>query len=166
MEIWDAYYADGTLAHRTLTRGQPIPEGLYHLSCDILVRHTDGDYLLMQRDTAKPNYGGWWEVTAGGSALLGEDKLSCAMRELQEETGISHGTFTEIGRSIIQDTIYHQFLCTTDWDKTAVTLQPGETMDYQWLHEEAFIAFINSDRMIPRQYERYRDFFTHMGYLR
>ena len=43
MEIWDAYLADGTPAHQQLIRGQSIPEGLYHLSCDILVRHRDGD---------------------------------------------------------------------------------------------------------------------------
>ena len=166
MELWDAYLADGTPANRTLLRGEPIPQGLYHLASDILVRHADGDYLLMERDTAKPNYGGWFEASAGGSALCGEDKLTCAKRELQEETGISGGTFTEIGRCIIKDTIYYQFLCTTDWDKTAITLQPGETTGWQWVSEEAFIAFINSDRMIPRQHERFRDFFCRMDYLR
>ena len=87
MEIWDAYLADGTLAGCDLVRGEPIPKGLYHLVSEILVRHTDGDYLLMQRDTAKPNYGGWFEASAGGSALQGEDSLACALRELREETG-------------------------------------------------------------------------------
>ena len=43
--------------------------------CEILVRHTDGDYLLMQRDFRKSNFGGYYEATAGGSALKGEDKL-------------------------------------------------------------------------------------------
>jgi len=166
VEIWDAYLEDGTPANRTLVRGEPIPDGLYHLTSDILVRHTDGDYLLMQRDTAKPNYGGWFEASAGGSALQGEDKLTCAIRELQEETGIARGTFTEIGRCIIKDTIYHQYLCVTDWNKESIRLQPGETMAFQWVSEEAFAAFVNSGRMIPRQLERYRDFFTRMGYLR
>ena len=31
MELWDAYYRDGTLANRTLVRGELVPEGLYHL---------------------------------------------------------------------------------------------------------------------------------------
>ena len=56
--------------------------------CEILVRHTDGDYLLMQRDFRKSNFGGYYEATAGGSALKGEDKITCAKRELFEETGI------------------------------------------------------------------------------
>ena len=75
-EIWDAYYSDGILAGRDLVRGEPIPDGLHHLVSEILVRHTDGDYLLMQRDPRKPNYGGCFEATAGGSALKGEDTLA------------------------------------------------------------------------------------------
>ena len=50
MEIWDGYWEDGSLANIDLVRGEPIPNGIYHMVCEILVRHTDGDYLLMQRD--------------------------------------------------------------------------------------------------------------------
>ena len=90
MEIWDGYREDGSLANIDLVRGEPIPNGIYHMVCEILVRHTDGDYLLMQRDFRKPNFGGYYEATAGGSALKGEDKITCAKRELLEETGRLH----------------------------------------------------------------------------
>ena len=53
MEIWDGYFKDGTIANIDLVRGEPVPDGLYHLVCEALVRHTDGDYLLMQRDLEK-----------------------------------------------------------------------------------------------------------------
>ena len=43
MEIWDAYYRDGTLAGVDLIRVEDVPDGLYHLICEVLVRHTDGD---------------------------------------------------------------------------------------------------------------------------
>lgn len=166
MEIWDGYRIDGTLANRDLVRGEPIPKGLYHLVSEILVRHIDGAYLLMKRDPRKPNYGGYYEATAGGSALKGEDKLSCAKRELWEETGIAADHFTEIGRYPSHDTIYYNFLCVTDCDKSSVTLQEGETVSYQWVSEKDFIAFIHSDEMIDIQRERYREFFEKMGYLK
>ncbi len=165
MEIWDGYLRDGSAANRDLIRGERIPEGLYHLVSEILVRHTDGDYLLMQRDPAKHNYGGFYEATAGGSALKGETALMCAVRELREETGIEDGTFSEIGRYTSHDTIYHSFLCVTSCDKTSVTLQEGETVSYQWMSEADFIRFVNSDRMIDMQRERCRAYFTQMGYL-
>ena len=51
MELWDAYDENFRRVEGvSLVRGEPIPAGAYHLVCDVLVRHTDGSYLLMQRD--------------------------------------------------------------------------------------------------------------------
>ena len=164
-EIWDAYHSDGTLAGCNLVRGEPIPDGLYHLVSEILVRHIDGDYLLMQRDHRKPNYGGFFEATAGGSALKGEDAYFCAKRELREETGIATGTLTNIGRFVSHDTIYENFLCTTDCEKDSIKLQEGETVSYKWVSEADFIAFANSDSMIDVQFRRYKPYLKQMGYI-
>lgn len=166
MEIWDAYYADGTKAGVDLVRGEPVPEGLYHLVSDVLVRHRDGDYLLMQRSFQKPNYGGCWEATAGGSALKGEDALSCAVRETKEETGL-FGEVTEIGAPLFdRDTVYHSFLCITDCDKNAVVCQEGETIACRWVTEAEFIRFVNDGEMIPRQKMRLTPWLQKMGYLK
>jgi len=165
MEIWDAYLPNGTLAGCNLVRGEPIPNGLYHLVGEILVRHADSDYLLMQRDPRKPNYGGFFEATAGGSALKGEDAYCCARRELQEETGIESGTLTNIGRFVSHDTIYESFLCVTDSDKNSVKLQEGETVSYKWVSEAEFIDFVNSDAMIDVQFRRYVPYLKQMGYI-
>ena len=166
MEIWDGYLIDGTLANRDLIRGETIPKGLYHLVCEILVRHMDGDYLLMQRDPRKPNYGGYYEATAGGSALKGESKLPCAVRELREETGIVSNDLQEVGRYTSHDTIYFNYLCITDWDKSAVTLQEGETISYKWISESEFIDFVNSNQMIDSQRVHYHGFLAEMGYIK
>lgn len=166
MEIWDGYLIDGTLAGQDLVRGEPIPRGLYHLVSEVLVRHVDGDYLLMKRDARKSAYGGYYEATAGGSAFKGEDKVACVRRELLEETGIFSETFVEVSQHISHDTIYHSFFCVTDCDKSSVSLREGETTAYKWLSENEFIAFVNSGEMIDVQKERYHDFFAKMGYIR
>lgn len=157
MEIWDGYNRDGSLSGMELIRGCEIPKGQYHLVCEVLVRHTDGDYLLMQRDLSKPNYPGYFEATAGGSALKGEDKIACIKRELFEETGIIAEEFEEIGYIISEDSqcIFYSFLCVTDWDKEDIRLQEGETMSFKWVNEEEFIEFIRSDKMIETQKKRY-----------
>ena len=164
MELWDGYFRDGTLAGVDLVRGEPIPEGLYHLVCEILVRHVDGDFLLMQRDFRKPNWGGYYEATAGGSALKGEDKLTCAKRELLEETGITAQELCEIGCFLSHDTIYFSFHCVTDCEKSSEKHQEGETIAYQWLSEKDFLSFICSDAVIPSQKMRYADYFQQMKY--
>lgn len=167
MEIWDGYNRDGTLAGVDLIRGERLPQGLYHLVCEVLVRHTDGDYLLMQRAKTKPNYGGFWEATAGGSALKGEDAFACVKRELSEETGIAANDFTELARFVFDDSqcIFHTFLCVTDCEKTSVRLQAGETDAYKWVTEQAFIEFVNSGAMIERQKKRYSEYFSEKGYI-
>lgn len=71
-ELWDAYDKNfNKIENTTLVRGENIPDGIYHLVSEVIVKHTDGSYLLMQRDFRK-HHGGEWEVTAGGSALQGE----------------------------------------------------------------------------------------------
>ena len=88
MEKWDAYLKNGMKTELLLTRGQPIPDGLYHLVVDVLVQHNDGDLLFMQRALDRRGYPGYFEASAGGSALSGEIAEQAALRELEEETGI------------------------------------------------------------------------------
>ncbi len=168
MEIWDGYYKDGTLANIDLVRGEPIPDGLYHLVCEVLVRHIDGDYLLMQRDLKKDIYPGFYEATAGGSALKGENKFDGIKRELFEETGIDCDDFKEFAHYVFDDDncLFHCFLCTTDCDKNYIKLQKGETISFKWICEKEFIQFVNSDKMIDTQKRRYTNWLKEKGYLR
>ena len=150
MELWDAY--DGEFRRMegvSLVRGEDLPAGVYHLVCDVLVRHTDGSYLLMRRDPRK-HYGGLWEATAGGSALRGETPLDCARRELREETGIRAEELRELGRVRSANTHYVEVLCETDWPKDRVTLQEGETVAYRWVSREELIAMRKEELVTKR----------------
>lgn len=140
-EIWDAYDRQFNRIENTkLIRGESIPDGIYHLVGEIIVRHKDGTFLLMQRDFNK-HLGGMWELTAGGSALEGETPLECAIRELKEETGIAAYDLKEIRRIVHEEhhSIYVEYLCLTDWNKEAIVLQPGETIAYKWVDRETLL---------------------------
>lgn len=165
MEIWDGLDKDGNLAGVDLVRGEKIPEGLFHLVCEVLVQHKDGDFLFMKRDLNKPTNPGKYEATAGGSALKGEDKLTCVKRELLEETGIKADNFEHIGRVVHGKCIFEYFYTKTDCDKKSVTLQKNETIGYKWVTEKEFVEFINSDKIIRNQIERYRNFLAEKGYI-
>ena len=156
MELWDAYNEKSEkIEGMTLIRGKPIPQGVFHLVSDVIVRHTDGDYLLMRRDERK-HYGGMWEASAGGSALRGEDALSCARRELREETGIEAGALTEVGRVTDPQgrTIYVEFLCVTARDKTDVRLQEGETSAFRWVSREELLR-MKKEELVTERMQRF-----------
>lgn len=152
MEIWDAYNKEfEKIEGMTLIRGETIPDGVYHLVSDVIVRHADGTYLLMQRDSRK-HFGGMWEATAGGSALTREGPLACAIRELREETGIESEALMELGR-VVNDhnhTLYVEFLCVTDWPKDKILLQEGETSAYRWVNKDELISMKKGELVTER----------------
>lgn len=158
MELWDAYREDGTLAGSNLVRGEAIPKGLFHLVCEILVRHKDGSFLLMQRDLRKPNFPGLFEASAGGSALAGERPYDTAIRELKEETGVEAAELEQIYKCVSKDTIYYGYLCRTNCDKDSIKLQEGETISYLWLTKEEFFKFIESDKYVQSHKERMSEY--------
>jgi len=142
MELWDAYdehfnKVDGV----TLIRDEGFPDGLFHLVVDFMVRHTDGTYLLMQRDLRK-HMGGMWELSGGGSALQGEDPVTAVLREMREETGIFAESAIEIGRGLYRDkhSWCIEYIVTTDQPKDSVTLQEGETIAYRWANRDEVLA--------------------------
>ena len=161
MEEWDAYNRNGEKLEGTLIRGKSIPKGIYHIVCEVFVEHKDGTYLCTKRAKTKEKFPEYYETTAGGSALKGEDKYSCIKRELMEETGIVCNDFTQVKRTIVdkESFIMYSFVCTVDCDKNSVKLQPGETEDYKWLTKEEFVELINSDRIIKDQKERFYNYF-------
>lgn len=151
-ELWDAYDAGfNKLDNVTLARGETIPDGVFHLVCEVAVKHKEGQYLLMQRDFRK-SFGGLWELTASGAAKKGETPIACAVRELEEETGIHCNDLEEIGRVVHMNThsIYMEYLCFIECDKESVLLQEGETVNYRWVEKEELKndTELASDRML------------------
>ena len=149
MEIWDGYNADKTLAGVDIPRESEnegkYPVGLYHIVAEVIVRHTDGSYLVMQRDFNKQGHPGEWEIGAGGSVLKGESAQQGALRELYEETGIQADDLRLMAQtSVIHENgvgvHYYDYLCITDMDKDAVLLQEGETIDFKWISAEEILG--------------------------
>lgn len=156
MEIWDAYNEDGTKAGCDLIRGDKIPDNLYHLVSEVIVRHKDGDYLLMQRDFNKESNPGIYEATAAGSALKGETSDECAKRELKEETGIDAEKLELLYKCINKERhgLYYGYLCETNCNKDSIVLQEHETISYMWLNKENFLEFIDTDQFVKTRRER------------
>ncbi|MDO4961105.1 MAG: NUDIX domain-containing protein [Eubacteriales bacterium] len=53
----------------------------------ICIFSDDGRLLIQQRDLKK-SWGGYWDVSAAGAVISGEDSTDAAMRETKEELGL------------------------------------------------------------------------------
>ena len=162
MEIWDLYDEQGRKTGETWerTRMREIPEGRYHLVCDVLIRHRDGTFLLTLRDDRKEVFPGCWEASAGGSALAVENPEEAARREMREETGLEAEMLELIGitRNPKTRSVVYAYLAVVDCAKDAVRLQEGETADYQWTEPEAFLGLIPREPVLVKQYPRYKPY--------
>ena len=165
MEIWDLYDRDGKKTGETWERSycsfKKIPEGKYHMVVDILIKHVDGTYLLTKRHPDKDVYPGFWEASAGGSAVSGEEQLEAAKREMFEETGLKSDDFTLVNWSFSDKShsMFYSYLAIVDCDKDSVVLQEEETVDYKWVDRSGLIDYINSDLAIQSHNNRYKKYF-------
>lgn len=164
MEIWDSYSKDGNKIDFDLFRNEPIPNGVYHIISEVIVRHIDGTFLLMQRDWNKKGYPGYFEPGASGSILKDETPYQGAVRELAEETGIISTDLTFIfAQNNMVDTFYYGFLCITDCVKNSIVLQKGETISYSWINESEFLSFIRGKKSIESQRNRWLPFLNRLN---
>lgn len=97
MEIWDLYNRNREIIGEHI-RGTEMPECGYHLVVHIWIRNSEGKYLMTQRSANKKTYPLAWECV-GGSVLKGEESLTAALREVQEEVGIV--LHSENGRKVL-----------------------------------------------------------------
>ena len=162
MEIWDLYDEQGRKTGETWerSRAKEIPEGRYHIVCDILIRHRDGEFLLTRRDPEKDVYPGCLEASAGGSALAGETPEEAARREMLEETGLAAENLKliSITRKPKTRSVIYAYLAVVDCAKDAVRLQEGETVGYQWTGLPAFLRLVREEPVLQIQYLRYKPY--------
>lgn len=156
MELWDLLDRQGNPLGITHVRGEELPKGAYHRTVEIFTVNSHGELLVTLRDPDKETYPDMWEIT-GGSVVAGEDSLTAAIRELQEETGIARTSaqmiflMTNPGTTALMD-IYLTFC---DAAISELTLQAGETVDAKWVTFGEFERMINEGVVPEPVYRRY-----------
>ena len=85
-ELWDILDENGNATGRFHERGKPIGKGEYHLEVLVMIENDKGEYLISQRSPNK-SFPNMWEF-AGGSAVVGDDSMTTALKEVKEELGI------------------------------------------------------------------------------
>ena len=88
MEAWDLYTQDRVKTGQTMLRGDPVPEGLFHLQVHVCIFNEQGEMLIQQRQSTKRWYAGLWDYSVGGSAVAVDTSLAAAERETLEELGL------------------------------------------------------------------------------
>ncbi len=160
-ELWNVLDENRQPTGRVHRRGDPMPAGDFHLTVHVWLRDSKGRFLITKRAPNK-GYANLWECT-GGSALAGDDSLTAAVREVQEETGLSVDPAK--GRCILQRKAWDWFndvwLFEQNFDLKDVVLQPGETTEAKAATTAEILQMDARGEMVPFAY--LRDFLKEYG---
>lgn len=157
MEIWDLYTKEGKPTGRTHRRGDPLPSGFYHPGVHVWIRNSMGQYLISQRTADRPTFPLKWECV-GGSMLAGEDSRTGAIREVQEELGITLNPengkllFTE-ARDIVAGVPFYDYmyiwLFHYDGDFSLEDAPTKEVVQARWMTVEEIQEFHDQGMLAP-----------------
>lgn len=136
----------GQIVDRDIAHRDGIPHRTAHLW---LVRRREGriQVLLQKRAARKSSYPGCYDISSAGHIPAGVDYVPSAIRELQEELGITapENQFVACGeRRIVQDAVFfgkpfhdrqisRVFYLWLDLEEDAFTLQPEEVDAVRWM---------------------------------
>lgn len=153
-ELWDLLDGERHLTGKTLERGNPIPEGYYHIVIDIWTMLPDGRVLLTKRHPDKPMFPGMWEGTAG-SVVAGESSLQGAIRELGEETGLTAGPeqLLLLGSEQTECDFLDSYLYLCPDAEPKPVLQPEEVVDYTFVTLDEMDGW--EERITPPAWEHF-----------
>ena len=154
MEIWDIYDKNRMKTGRTIVRGsgEVLGDGEYRIVVFICVFNSSGQMLIQQRQPFKEGWPGFWDITAGGSAVSSDTSQMAATRELLEEVGISVDFSNTIPHFTINTDAFCDFyLHQEDVDISGLKLQYEEVAQVKWASKEEILDMVENGSFVPMQ---------------
>lgn len=151
MELWDLYTMDRIPTGQTMVRGTAQPPGTYRLVIHICIFSEEGKMLIQQRTDDKPGFGGYWDMTVGGSVTAGETSREAAERELREELGISLSFKERIPSLTLSyaDGFDDIYLVRADIDPGKIVMQEDEVQAVRYADENEILQMMGEGKFIP-----------------
>lgn len=164
MEILDIVDEYGNPMGKTAEREKAHEEGIMHRTSHVwILRRKRGivQVLLQKRCETKDSFPGCYDISSAGHIPAGMDFLESAIRELQEELGISASADELIfcgDRTVIWDDYfcgkpYHDrqysrvFILWRDMDEGEFTLQKEEVDSVLWMDLDECIAAVEKNQI-------------------
>lgn len=145
MEKWDILDQFGNPTGKIICRNEKLGENEYHLGVNVWIINSDNKILIQQRQSCMTFAPGMWAIH-GGKVISGETNKQAAMREINEEIGISINQDDLIGPVRYKRKNKNEFcdiyILKQDIDLKDITLQKEEVKDIKWVTKKELYQMI------------------------
>ena len=169
-EYIDIWNEDGTPSGKSVLKDVAHLNGWFHPTVHIWMFTTKGNILLQQRGAHKETFPRFWDVSVAGHVMAGETILDAALREVDEEIGITISSEELIQVAIRKNTnvhpngikdceFQHVFLCELKTEIENLTIQEEEVDGIELISLEQ-LKFYSENRnedfkLVPADYTYY-----------
>jgi isopentenyldiphosphate isomerase len=151
MELLDIYDSERNKTGKTMIRGNPFANGVYHLVVHVCVFNSKNEMLIQQRQPFKEGWPNMWDVTVGGSAISGDSSQTAAERELFEEIGYKIDLSTIRPHMTINFEVGFDdyYIVEAELEIDALKLQFEEVQRVKWASKSEIFSMIDNGEFIP-----------------
>lgn len=170
-ELIDVLDENGMFTGEVLPRDEIHKKGLWHRAIIVAIVNENNQVLLQQRSEDKEKNAGMWDISVAGHISAGQDSLSAAAREINEEVSVLLGYRTEVKdfrymycfrkeEKFSDDFIERQFydffiLRTTGVDDNTLNFQESEVQAVKFVDLTELQNMIDNKEIVDRN-EVYR----------
>lgn len=158
IDVLDEYTGEKT--GEVISKNEAHRTGIWHGSIHVLIINNDKTKTLLQkRCSEKKLYPNTWDIAVGGHITAGEDDVTSAKRELEEELGLDSKKFKieKVDRiteklnnnGVISNEYVSVFVIYADIDIQDIRLQAEEVSEVKWCTKEELNKLINDNVIIP-----------------
>ncbi|MEI8322588.1 MAG: NUDIX domain-containing protein [Actinomycetes bacterium] len=132
------------------TRKEMRTQVLHHRAVFIAVINSAGELLIHLRSEMKDLWPSWWDIAVGGVVSAGESYDAAALRELDEEVGITGVPLVELGVGTYSDEevslVGKCFLARYDGP---LILRDGEVVATEWVSQKDLLQHLAERNFLP-----------------
>ena len=165
-ELIDVLDENGIKTGQIATRKEVHKQGLWHRAIVVAIINEKNEILLQQRSADKEKNAGLWDISVAGHISCGQDSLSAAIREINEEVSVNIGFNAEVKEfrfmysfrkqqifkdGFIENQFYDFFVLRQQGlNKDSIKFQASEVQDVKFVSMSELNELRNTNQLVPR----------------
>ncbi len=155
-EYIDILSDDGTFAGYSCLKSEAHEKGLFHASAHIWIFDTQKNVLIQKRAKTKDVFPDLWDISVAGHISAGELPIISAIREVEEEVGISllENELRYIGvfkkkvihkANLIDNELHHIYICCKKFEIDTLKIQVEEVSEIKSIQLNNLIEEVSKE---------------------